>query len=302
MTQSSTTDLPHTADVLLAQSLRQGLDRLEAAQLMLHALGRATHDRAWLLAHGGEVLSTEQADLFNRFAVRRLSGEPVAYITGTQGFYGLNVAVGPGVLVPRPDTETLVDWALQCMDATAKSAVQVADWGTGSGAIALALQAQRPQAKVWAMERSPVALAQAQANAQRLGLHQLRVVPGDWHTESGLQALEPARHPHGGLDVIVSNPPYIEADDSHMPGLRHEPAEALVSGADGLHDIRCIIACAPYWLAPSGWLLLEHGWNQGPAVQALFEQYGWRQVEKRLDLPGHWRCTGAMRPESDTQP
>lgn len=291
-----------TADLLLAQAQRQGLDRGEAAQLMLHAVGRATHDRAWLLAHGGDALKPDQADAFARFCARRMDGEPVAYITGFQAFYGLSLAVGPGVLVPRPDTETLVDWALECMDAATLATpmpyeVRVADWGTGSGAIALALQAQRPQAQVWALERSPVALAQAQANAQRLGLNQVHWVLGDWHAhaDTGVGATEAVRLA-GGLDVLVSNPPYIELQDPHVPALRHEPQEALVSGVDGLVDIRRIIDSAPDWVKPGGWLLLEHGWNQGPAVRDLFERAGWLSVSQRRDLAGHWRCTGAMRP------
>lgn len=287
--------VPLTADLLLAQAQRQGLDRAEAAQLMLHAVGKATHNRAWLLAHGGDALKPDQADAFGRFCARRLDGEPVAYITGFQAFYGLSLAVGPGVLVPRPDTETLVDWALDCLDASVP--VKVADWGTGSGAIALALQAQRPQAQVWALERSPVALAQAQANAQRLGLTQVHWVLGDWHAHAHIdpKGSEPQRLT-GGLNVIVSNPPYIETHDPHVPALRHEPQEALVSGVDGLVDIRRIIDCAPAWLQPGGWLLLEHGWNQGPAVRDLLERAGWLSVSQRRDLAGHWRCTGAMRP------
>ncbi|GAD23242.1 peptide chain release factor N(5)-glutamine methyltransferase, partial [Acidovorax sp. MR-S7] len=210
---------------------------------------------------------------------RRMAGEPVAYLTGTKEFYGLPLQVDARVLDPRPDTETLVDWAL----ALAAPAARMADLGTGSGAIALALQSQRPQAQVLAVDASADALAVARANARRLGLP-VRFVQGHW-----LDGIA------GPFDLIVSNPPYIPATDPHLAALTHEPLSALASGDDGLQDIRAIAAQAPSRLAPGGWLLLEHGWDQAEAVQALLRAAGFGQVHSRHDLAGMARCTGGQR-------
>lgn len=268
----------------LADSLRQaqiqGLTRLDAQLLHLWALGRPLHDRAWLLAHDQDVLDAPVLAALDGLLQRRLHGEPMAYITGTREFFGLPLQVDARVLDPRPDTETLVDWALECLPVD--SPRQVLDLGTGSGAIALALQHRRPKALVSAVDASPDALAVAQANAQRLQLP-VRFIQSHWLDQVA-----------GRFDLIVSNPPYIRADDPHLAALSHEPARALIGGSDGLQDIRTIIAQAPAHLPSGGWLLLEHGWDQAEAVRALFTQAGWLQVQSRHDLAGLDRCTGAQ--------
>ena len=270
----------------LAESLRRaqgmGLDRIDAQLLHLLALGRPLHDRAWLLAHDTDALDPEVLARLEPLLQRRLAGEPLAYITGTREFFGLPLQVDARVLDPRPDTETLVEWALQVMPVDAPC--DVIDLGTGSGAIALALQHLRPQARLSAVDASTEALAVAQANAQRLQLP-VRFIQSHW-----------LRDVEGAFDLIVSNPPYIRADDPHLVALTHEPLQALVSGADGLEDIRTIMAQAPSHLKPGGWLLLEHGYDQAEAVRELFRQAGWQNVQSSRDLAGIERCTGARHP------
>ncbi len=266
----------------LAQAQAQGLARIDAQLLLLHTLGRAPGDRAWLLAHDTDPLDAEAWARFELLCRRRAAGEPVAYLTGTKEFYGLPLQVDARVLDPRPDTETLVDWALEAVAAL--PAPRVVDLGTGSGAIALALQRQRPTAQVTAVDASADALAVARANALRLGLP-VHLRHGHW-----LDGID------GPFDLIVSNPPYIAEGDPHLAALAHEPAQALASGADGLDDIRTIVQQAPARLAPGGWLLLEHGWDQADAVQALLSAAGFTLVQSRADLAGVPRCTGGMRP------
>ena len=267
----------------LAHAQRTGLARIDAQMLLLHALGRDSTDRAWLIAHDGDALSPAVQAAFDTLCRRRMAGEPVAYLTGRKAFYGLALHVDARVLDPRPDTETLVDWALEVLQARATP--RVVDLGTGSGAIALALQSQRPDARVLAVDASADALAVARANAERLGLP-VRFTEGNWL--AGLGAEE------GPFDAIVSNPPYIAAADPHLAALAHEPLSALASGADGLDDIRTIVAQAPARLAPGGWLLLEHGWDQADAVQALLRAAGFGAVQSRHDLAGIARCTGGQ--------
>lgn len=283
---------------------RSGLPRNEAEYLLLHALGRDRTDRAWLRAHDTDLLSAAAQARWADCVQRRLAGEPVAYILGTKSFYGLELTVDARVLDPRPDTETLVDWALALLlppsasadssnqDATATwLAPVVVDLGTGSGAIALALASAlgqaRPRATVWAVDASEPALEVAQANARRLGLP-VRFLQGHWLAPLLAQGVR--------ADLIVSNPPYIADDDPHMAALAHEPRQALTSGADGLDDIRHLIAHAPNALQPGGWLLLEHGHDQAPAVAALMQQQGYAQVQHRCDLAGIARCTGGQWP------
>ncbi len=269
----------------LAQAHTLGLARIDAQLLLLHTVGRAGSDRAWLLAHDTDALSPEQHAHFLAMCQRRAAGEPVAYLTGHKEFYGLPLHVDARVLDPRPDTETLVDWALDVVAAL--PAPRVLDLGTGSGAIALALQSQRPTACILAVDASADALAVAQANAQRLGLP-VQFLQSNWL--AGVTRLD------GGLfDAIVSNPPYIASADPHLAALTHEPLQALASGADGLDDIRAIVAQAPSRLAPGGWLLLEHGHDQAEAVQALLAAQGFREVQSRSDLAGIARCTGGCR-------
>lgn len=275
----------------LAQALTQaqagGLARIDAQMLLLHVLGRAPNDRAWLLVHDGDALPAAAVDQYTALCARRARGEPVAYLTGRKEFWGLPLAVDARVLDPRPDTETLVGWALDVL--ATRTAPRVADLGTGSGAIALALQHERRDAQILAVDASAGALAVARANAQRLGLP-VRFAQGNW-----LQGVA------GPFDAIVSNPPYIPALDPHLAALTHEPLAALASGADGLEDIRTIIAQAPARLAPGGWLLLEHGWDQADAVQALLRDAGFDQVQSRRDLSGIARCTGGSMPGATPQ-
>ena len=269
----------------LAESLRRaqalGLDRIDAQLLHLFALGRPPHDRAWLLAHDTDELGADVLARLEPLLQRRTGGEPLAYITGVKEFFGLPLQVDARVLDPRPDTETLVEWALHLMPEGAPC--DVIDLGTGSGAIALALQHQRPLARVSAVDASPDALAVAQGNARRLNLP-VQFIQSHW-----LQEVQ------GTFDLIVSNPPYIRANDPHLANLRHEPMQALTSGEDGLMDIRTILAQAPAHLKPGSWLLLEHGHDQAEAVRAWMTQAGWQNVQSRRDLAGIERCTGGQR-------
>ena len=271
--------------VTVAQALRAtaalGVDRLDAQLLLLHALGRPVHERAWLLAHDGDALSADAWPVLAASCTRRLAGEPIAYLLGEKEFHGLPLQVDARVLVPRPDTETLVDWALDVLRG--RDRPTVLDLGTGSGAIALALQHARPDAVVDAVDASAEALAVARGNAQRLGLA-VRFAQADWLAGAA-----------SGYDLIVSNPPYIAAGDPHLPSLAHEPSSALVSGADGLDDIRRIVGDAAPHLSSGGWLLLEHGHDQAAAVRALLADAGFEAVQSRPDLAGIERCSGARR-------
>ncbi|MDP4299793.1 peptide chain release factor N(5)-glutamine methyltransferase [Leptothrix discophora] len=271
-----------TVAVALDQARAAGLDRVDRDVLMGALLGR---DRAWLLIHDDHPLSPAQAARWSDWCARRAAGVPVAYLTGQHEFHGLLLQVTPDVLDPRPDTETLVDWALERLAALGGAAPTVFDLGTGSGAIALAIQHRHPKARVGAVDRSAAALAVARANGERLGLDI------DWRQGSWFEPMTGLR-----VDLIVSNPPYIRPDDPHLADLRHEPREALVADEDGLADLRTLIAGAPAHLRPGGWLLLEHGHDQADAVAAIFEAAGWHEIGHRLDLGGHRRCTGARRP------
>ena len=271
---------PSTAAQMLAAAAALGVARLDAQLLLLHVLGRHSGDRAWLLAHDTDPLDDEVWPRFSRMCARRVAGEPVAYLVGEKEVPGLSLQVDPRVLVPRPDTETLVEWALQCLQG--RTAPTVLDLGTGSGAIALAIQHARPDAKVMAVDRSADALAVARANAQRLGLA-VRFAEADW-----LGGAET------DLDLVVSNPPYVAAEDPHLAALRHEPLGALVSGADGLDDIRRIVEAAPAHLRDRGWLLIEHGYDQAASVRALLARRGFAEVQSRDDLAGIARCSGGI--------
>jgi release factor glutamine methyltransferase len=266
----------------LAQALQnaqtQGLERLDAQMLLLHVLGRSAHDRAWLLSHDTDGLAASAQATFEASVQRRQTGEPLAYITGHKEFFGLDLAVDTRVLVPRPDTETLVEWALALLAAT--HAARVLDLGTGSGAIALALKANRPDLTVNALDFSEEALEVARANATRL---QLAV---DFQHGCWLAGV------NGRYRLIVSNPPYIAAQDRHLDKLLHEPLQALTAGHDGLDDLRCIIAQAPMHLEDGGWLLLEHGYDQAAAVRGLLQQAGFQSVASKRDLAGIERCSG----------
>lgn len=278
-----TVDAITIAKALVASSALR-LDRLDAQLLMLHALGKPPTDRAWLLAHDLDALPAPMEALFQALVQRRICGEPLAYLTGHKAFYGLDLCVDARVLVPRPDTETLVEWALALLDTHRSTTIahSVIDLGTGSGAIALALKHARSQLLVAATDCSAEALAVARSNALRLSLD-VRFSRCSW-----LDGVE------GRFDFIVSNPPYIALHDPHLPALAHEPLQALTSGADGLDDIRQIIVQAPTHLNPGGWLLLEHGFDQAMQVRALLQRAGFTSVASRCDLAGHERCSGGQ--------
>lgn len=290
-----------TVVACLRQAQASGLERVDAQILLLHSLQRPQHDRAWLLAHDSDTLTPVQVAAWQDALQRRLQGEPVAYITGRKDFFGLTLTVDARVLDPRPDTETLVEWALTCLPefktetrsestpAPSNGSPRILDLGTGSGAVALALQHTRPDATVWAVDASEDALAVARANAARLQLG-VQFIASDWLNAVDIQHT-------GRFDLIVSNPPYVADGDPHLAALTHEPLQALTSGPDGLDDIRRIIAQAPACLAPGGWLLLEHGWDQAVPVQALLREAGFEQVQSRRDLGGMERCTGAAMPK-----
>jgi release factor glutamine methyltransferase len=260
-----------------AQTL--GLDRLDAQLLLLHALGKPEADRAWLLAHDADALESEATDLFRSLSLRRASDEPLAYIVGYKEFFGLRFSVDSRVLVPRPDTETLVQWALDV--ATDVSEPEILDIGTGSGAVGIAI-AHFLRTCVTATDVSAQALDVARMNAKHLGV-QIQFKQSNWFEKV-----------KGHYHVIASNPPYIATEDPHLAALKHEPLDALISSTDGLYDIRHIVRQAPKYLRPSGWLLLEHGYDQAATVCELLAQRGFTQVQSRMDLAGIARCSGGL--------
>lgn len=282
--------------------------KLEAkldAQLLLQSVLKV--NLAWLIAHEADALPADSHATFTALLNRRLNGEPIAYILGYREFYGLRLKVTPDTLIPRPDTETLVEAALaripldlsfrrksESSDSTTMDSdfrrndmLKILDLGTGSGAIALAIAKHRPQAHVTALDSAPAALSIAIENAQNLGINNVDFVLSDWFS-----ALK-----HNNLnqrfDMIVSNPPYIEADDAHLSqgDLRFEPISALASGADGLDDIRYIIQHAPHYLKPRGCLMLEHGYNQAENIAVLFLQSGFNEIGHARDLANIQRVT-----------
>lgn len=271
-------------DMLLRQAREQGAERSEAFALLGHVLGRS---RAWLMAHGEELVDSPQAEALLDLVRRLAAGEPMAYLLGRQEFHGLELAVTPAVLAPRPDTETLADWAIELLEGPLRDLAQprVLDLGTGSGAIALAIKQACPRALVVAHDESETALAVARGNADRLGL-EVRFQLADWFEVREGSACAMA-------DLVVSNPPYIAEGDPHLPALAREPEGALVAGPTGLEDIEAIANSAPHHLAPGGWLLFEHGFDQGAAVRALLSPPRWQHVATRRDLGGRERCTGA---------
>jgi release factor glutamine methyltransferase len=262
--------------------------KLEAQLLLQHTL---KVNRAWLIAHEDENLTPEKLAEFNTLVERRAKGEPIAYILGEREFYGLNFIVTPDTLIPRADTETLVDAALVKISATKikpNDEVRILDLGTGSGAIALTIAKHRPQAQVTAVDASVAALAVAQINAKHLKISNVRFLLSNW-----FMALDDER-----FDVIVSNPPYIEQNDVHLSqgDLRFEPLCALESGQDGLDDIRTITDDCLFHLKPQGWLMLEHGYNQAQAVADLMAQAGLLNIETIKDFGGNERVTIGKNP------
>jgi release factor glutamine methyltransferase len=261
---------------------------LEADVLLAHALQRP---RTWLIAHDRDPLPGSAAAAAEALARRRLAGEPVAYLVGRREFWSMSLTVTPAVLIPRPETERLVECALEHL--APQHPALVCDLGTGSGAVALAIAGERPAAEVVACDHSRAALAVAAANVQRLAPGRVRTVCSDF-----LAGLARDR-----FDLVVSNPPYVaESDPCLRAGdLRHEPRSALAAGSRGLDALARIARDAPHHLVPGGWLLVEHGAEQGEAVRDLFTRGGLREVSTRLDLAGHERVTTGRRP-SRTEP
>ncbi|MDH4583305.1 peptide chain release factor N(5)-glutamine methyltransferase [Pseudomonas sp. BN415] len=251
--------------------------RLDAELLLAAALGKP---RSFLHTWPERVVSSEVAERFASYLQRRRMGEPVAYILGHQGFWSLDLEVAPDTLIPRPDTELLVETALALLPA---STAKVLDLGTGTGAIALALACERLGWEVTGVDRISAAVALAERNRARLKLNNARFVESHWFSALGEQR----------FTLIVSNPPYIPSQDPHLAqgDVRFEPTSALVAGADGLDDIRLIIKDAPKHLLPGGWLLLEHGYDQAPAVRDLLARQGFQHVDSRRDLGDHERIS-----------
>lgn len=257
-------------------------ERLDAELLLAAALGKP---RSFLRTWPERIVTREAKDLYSTFIERRRDGEPIAYILGHQGFWSLDLEVSPDTLIPRPDTELLVETALALTGAERR---RVLDLGTGTGAIALALAHERAQWQVMGVDRVDGAVVLAERNRARLGISNASFQQSHWFA-----ALSAER-----FDVIVSNPPYIPHNDPHLDegDVRYEPASALVAGDDGLDDIRLIVQQAPEHLLPSGWLLLEHGFDQAPAVRSLLTEQGFISVESHRDLGGHERVTLGQRP------
>jgi release factor glutamine methyltransferase len=264
----------------VAQTLRHaqalGVERLDARRLLAHVLGRAP---AWLIAHDDTQLADADWRRIDALLQRRAAGEPLAYLVGEKTFHALALRVTPDVLVPRPETELLVEWALELLPGLG-AAPAVLDLGTGSGAVALAVAHGWPKARVTAVDASAPALAVARANGERLGLT-VEWLAADWYA-----ALAGRR-----FDLVVSNPPYVAEGDPHLEALRHEPRRALTAGADGLDDLRRIVADAPQHLRAGGWLIVEHGHDQAGAVQQLMREHHCRDIATRTDLAGLPRCT-----------
>lgn len=272
------------------QWLREAVSQLQASEsprrdaeiLLGFVTGKA---RTFILAFGETPLSGEQQAQLAVLLARRVRGEPVAHLIGEREFWSLPLFVSPATLIPRPDTECLVEQALARLPA---APCRILDLGTGTGAIALALASERPDCQVTAVDLIPEAVALAQRNADHLGIRNIEIVQSRWFS-----ALEGQT-----FSLIVSNPPYIDAQDPHLAqgDVRFEPLSALVAADNGLADLHTLIKDAPRYLLPQGWLLLEHGWQQGAAVRDIFARYGWQQVETCRDYGDNERLTLGRRP------
>ncbi|MCX8748812.1 peptide chain release factor N(5)-glutamine methyltransferase [Snodgrassella sp. B3088] len=277
---------PNTPVTLESWLNNSGLPRLEARMLLQHVL---TISHSHIIAHGTRLLSNSELASLNQLCQRRLAGEPLAYLLGWREFYGRRFQVSEAVLIPRPETEHLVDAVLAHLPAQGT----LWDLGTGSGAIAVTIACERPDAQIWAADISEEALAVAQANASALQA-QVRFGQGSWY-----QA-QPQPAPHS-VDVIVSNPPYIDAQDPHLQqgDLRFEPQQALTDNHNGLSAFETIIAGAKDFLRADGWLLFEHGYDQGEAVRNILSQYKFRKIQTLADLAGLDRVTlGQIKSEA----
>jgi release factor glutamine methyltransferase len=267
----------------IAQALAAAaLDAVDARVLMRHTLGV---DDAYLITHAAQALSGAQSATFDALVARRVAGEPVAYITGRREFYGLDFEVTPAVLIPRPETELLVDFALEKI--AVDNAIRVLDLGTGSGCVAISIAKLRPHAQVVAVERSAAALAVARANARRLGATNLEIIASDWFGALGAQP----------FDLIVANPPYVATGNPHLANgdVRCEPRDALAAGADGFDCIRAIVASALRYLKAGGWLAFEHGYDQAARCRGLLAQAGYQNIFSRADIAGIARISGGRR-------
>lgn len=272
------------------QWLREAVSQLQASEsprrdaeiLLGFVTGKA---RTFILAFGETPLTGEQQEQLAGLLARRVRGEPVAHLIGEREFWSLPLFVSPATLIPRPDTECLVEQALARLPA---APCRILDLGTGTGAIALALASERPDCQVTAVDLIPDAVALAQRNADHLGIRNIEIVQSRWFS-----ALEGQQ-----FSLIVSNPPYIDAQDPHLAqgDVRFEPLSALVAADNGLADLHTLIKEAPRYLLPQGWLLLEHGWQQGAAVREIFARYGWQQVETCRDYGDNERLTLGRRP------
>lgn len=269
-------------DALLREA-GERIDPVDAQWLLAHALGR---NRSWLYAHGDSALDVVTCDRFGVLVDRRANGEPVAYLTARRGFWTFELLVTPDTLIPRPETESLVERALTLLHPD--RALRIADLGTGTGAIALALALERPRADVLATDASQAALTVARRNADALGVSNVRFAQGNWHGALGDER----------FDLIASNPPYIAIGDAHLAAgdLRFEPSSALASGDDGLDAIREIASGAPAHLEADGWLLLEHGVDQGASVRVLLHEAGFSDVHTAKDLEGRERVSSGRWP------
>ena len=270
--------------MIVSEALRtSGLVRSEAELLLAFATGQS---RTWVFAHPESSISHDAAAAYLALSERRRQGEPIAYLVGQRSFWTLDLAVAPGVLIPRGDTELLVERGLAVLQSV--DAARILDMGTGSGAIALALASELPLAEILAIDVAPDALSIAESNACRLQIRNVTFIQSSW-----FDALAGQR-----FDLIVSNPPYIAEHDGHLKvgDLRFEPRHALASGRDGLAALREIVAGAPRHLFPGGWLMVEHGFEQGAEVRSLFEDAGFDDVGTHADLQGHPRVTEGRLP------
>ena len=259
--------------------------QLDAEVLLMHVTGL---NRAEVITQQTALLDNDQVLRVQNLLARRQTGEPIAYITGTREFWSMELTVTPATLIPRPETELLVEQALARIPKNA--AWKIADLGTGTGAVALALAKERPRCHLIATDISPAALETAQANKKKLGANNVELRHGDWFVALANEK----------LDMIVSNPPYVNSDDPHLAqgDVRFEPREALMAGADGLDAIRHIAHLARQYLKPNGWLLLEHGWQQASAINRLLYQHGYRDIVCYQDAASHDRVSAAMNTDA----